>query len=106
LQNSLRGSRRLSTSSVEFTQIGGVYCKDEEFEVGPLIRNWSEEDRQRPEMDNGPWESTQDFLAGQFQQLLCLWQDFYIPQATADKCFHGTNVDEIKRFLRQAASLI
>ena len=90
----------------EFTQIGGVYCKDEEFEVGPLIRNWSEEARQRPEMDNGPWESTQDFLAGQFQQLLCLWQDFYIPKVNAKKCFNGTNVDEIKRFLRQAASLI
>src|SRR5271154_1227217 len=42
----------------EFTQIGGIYWKDEEFEVGPLIRNWPEEARQRPEVDNGPWEST------------------------------------------------
>jgi hypothetical protein len=90
----------------EFTQIGGVYCKDDHFEVGPLIRNWPEEARQRPEVDNGPWESTHDFLAGQFEQLMRLWQDFYAPQVNAEKCFHGTNMDEIMRFIIQAASLI
>jgi serine/threonine protein kinase len=90
----------------EFTQIGGVYCKDDHFEVGPLIRNWPEEARQRPEVDNGPWESTHDFLAGQFEQLMRLWQDFYAPQVNAKKYFLGTNIDEIMQFIIQAASLI
>jgi serine/threonine protein kinase len=89
-----------------FTQIGGVYSKDDDFEVGPLIRHWSDDARQRPEMDNGPWKSTRDFLGGQFQQLLCLWNDFYIPQVNAKKLFLGANVDEIKRFIMEAASLI
>jgi len=90
----------------EFTQIGGVYCKDDHFEVGPLIRIWAQEARQRLEVDNGPWESTHDFLAGQFEQLMRLWQDFYAPKVNAKKCFNGTNVDEIMQFIIQAASLI
>lgn len=90
----------------EFAQIGGVYCKEDDFEIGPLIRNWTEEARQRPEVDNGPWDSTQEFMAGQFRQLLYLWLDFYIPQSDRKDRFLGINVEEVVRLLSQAASLI
>jgi len=89
-----------------FTQIGGVYCKNDDFEVGPLIRNWSDHARQRPEVDNGPWKSTGDFMAAQFQQLLRVWMDYYVPQVNAKNFFRRTNVDEVIRFIKQAASLI
>jgi aminoglycoside phosphotransferase (APT) family kinase protein len=89
-----------------FTQIGGVYCKNDDFEVGPLIRNWSDDARQRPEFDNGPWKSTRDFMAAQFQQLFRVWMDYYAPQVNAKNFFRRTNVDEVIRFIKQAVSLI
>ena len=86
--------------------IGGVYCDGDGFKIGPLIRNWPNDARQGPDMDNGPWQSTPEFMRGQFRQILSTRQKHYLPQANSKGCRHGTKVKDIIDFILDACSLV
>jgi hypothetical protein len=84
----------------EFTDIGSLCWKDDEFYVGPSYINSLQEEYR------GPWPNTRMYLMARINSILLLWQNIYFRRSSEMHTFCGAPISSILTFFSHLTELV